>query len=184
MAMFAITINKSMTMSYRQKLNMKKLGTFALAVCIASGTLLAGKDVHAQSPTPQMQQQQKVKTDFSDDQLEAFVSADKKLAPIQQKSQQQMMKTIKGQGLTVQRFNEIAREKQQGKKGDASVKESVAFNKAAQKVLKQKKETNSEMEDIIQKEGLEVQTFQQIAFAYQRSPKVQKKIKALMQTKQ
>lgn len=169
-------------MKFTLKLNnlMKKSLTFA-ALAFAMGALSFSTKATAQSTTtPPQQQQQPVKTDYSDSQLKAFLEVNKKLQPLQQTTQANMKKSIESSGLTIDRFSEIAKAQQSGSKEKLSADESTAFNKAAEEIMKERGKTDSEMVKVIEKEGMDIQTFQGIAMAYQQSPEVQQKINKLI----
>lgn len=135
----------------------------------------------AQNTVPQQQQQpQAVKTDYTDNQLKAFLDVNKKLQPLQQTAQQHIVKSIESSGLTVDRFREIAKSQQEGGNTSLSAQDSTAFNKAAEEIMKEKGKTDSQMVAVIQKEGMDIETFQGIAMAYQQSPEIQQKINKLI----
>lgn len=165
------------------KLMMKKcavasaLGFFLYAFC---GTTTAT----AQNTVPQQPQQQPGKTDYSDSMLKAFLDVNIKLQPLQQTAQQHIVKSIESSGITIDRFREIAQAQQEGKQQTLSAKDSTAFNKAAEQVMKEKEAVDSQMANIIQKEGMDLQTFQGIAMAYQQSPEIQEKLNKMISAKQ
>ncbi|HTN37006.1 MAG TPA: DUF4168 domain-containing protein [Arachidicoccus sp.] len=164
-------------MKFTLRLNemMKKCLTFcfiAFSMCVLSFSTKAT----AQNTVPQ----QKVKTDYSDSQLKAFLDVNKKLQPLQQSTQQNMQKSIESSGLTLDRFKEIAKGQQEGKKDQLSADENTAFNKAAEEIMKQREKSDSQMVAVIQKEGMDIETFQGIAMAYQQSPEIQQKINKLI----
>lgn len=167
-------------MKFTLKLNkmMKKtlaFTAFAFAMCALSFSTKAT----AQNTVPQ-QQQQPVKTDYTDSQLKAFLDVNKKLQPLQQSTQENMKKSIESSGLTIDRFSQIAKSQQEGKKEELSADESTAFNKAAEEIMKQRGKTDSQMVQVIEKEGMDIQTFQGIAMAYQQSPEIQQKINKMI----
>ena len=133
----------------------------------------------AQATTPQ-QQQQAIKTDYSDSELQKFLDVNKKLQPLQQTAQEHILKSIESSGLTVERFREIAQSQQKGSATPLPEKDSSAFNKAAQAIMQEKGKTDSQMIAVIKKEGMDLNTFQAIAMAYRQSPEVQKKINKLL----
>jgi len=138
----------------------------------------------AQNTVPQQPQQQPVKTDYSDSMLKAFLDVNIKLQPLQQTAQQHIVKSIESSGITIDRFREIAQAQQEGKQQTLSAKDSTAFNNAAQQVMKEKEAIDSQMADIIQKEGMDLKTFQGIAMAYQQSPEIQQKINKMISSKE
>jgi|GEM_PF-473739 len=168
-------------MNYTLKLNEKMKKCLAVS---AFGLLMCGLSftTTAQSTVPQQAQQQSVKTDYSDSQLKQFLDVNKKLQPLQQTAQQHIVKSIQNSGLTVDRFREIAQSQQDGKGTALSAQDSTAFNKAAQEIMQEKGKTDSQMVAVIKKEGMDLETFQGIAMAYQQSPEIQQKINKLLGT--
>lgn len=170
-------------MKFNQKLNTKKKSVFTMAVVgLAMSCLVFSNSSSAQSetPAPPATQQQKVKTDFSDSQLKTFVSVNQKLQPLQQATEQKMQASIKTAGLTVERFQAIAKIKESGSKEAVTPDESTSFDKVVKDLMAQREKVDSEMQDIIKKEGMDVQTFQGIAMAYQQSPEIQQKIQKML----
>lgn len=167
-------------MEFNLKSNGTKKSVITLAIIgLAMSCLALTTSVSAQS-TPPTAPQEKVKTDFSDSQLKTFVNVNKKLQPLQQSSQEEMQKSITSAGLTVDRFNEIAKAQEQGGKSDATADESTAFNNAVKELMKQREKIDTQMQSIIKNEGMDVQTFQGIVAAYQQSPEIQQKIQKML----
>lgn len=130
----------------------------------------------------QLPQQQEVKEDFSKKELASFIEANKKVTKIQTKSQQKMIKAIKEEGLSVERFNKIITAQQDPKKEvDTSADEMSSVNNVAQVIIKERKVVEGEMVKSIEEEGLDMETYQQIMYAYQQSQKVQQEVNALME---
>ena len=134
---------------------------------------------------PPNQQEQGVREDFSDDELQKFVSAATKVQEVQQVRQQEMISAIEEEDLDVQRFNEImAAQQGQAQNTDISDEEMEAFNLAMQKVMEKQEKLQTEVEETIEKEGISTDTYEEIMIAYQQSPKVQEKVTKLLQEEQ
>lgn len=130
----------------------------------------------------QLAQQQEVKEDFSKKELASFIEANKKVTKIQTKSQQKIIKAIKEEGLSVERFNKIITAQQDAKKEvDTAADEMSSVNNVAQGIMKERKVIEEEMVSSIEEEGLDIETYQQIMYAYQQSQKVQQEVNALME---
>lgn len=126
----------------------------------------------------QGQPQQEINTDFSDQEIEQFVTVFKKANEIQQKNEEVMVQAIQEEDLELERFNEIlvARQQQQSAEDiNASAEEMAAFNQAAEKIMTVQQEAQAEIEQIIENE-LGMEKYQQIVMAYQQSPEVQEKV--------
>ncbi len=146
--------------------------------------LFFGFTAMAQQPMQGLpQQQQEVNTDFSEQELEQFVTVFKKANEIQQKNEEVMVQAIEEEDLELDRFNEIlvARQQQQSAEDiNASAEEMASFNQAAEKIMSVQQEAQAEIEQIIEGE-LGMQKYQEIVMAYQQSPEVQEKVNQMLE---
>ena len=62
----------------------------------------------------------------------------------------------------------------------ASAKEMASFNNAAQEIMSKRKETETKIVKSIQQEGIDIETYQEIMYAYQKSPKVKEEISKMI----
>lgn len=164
--------------------------TGALRTLVLTGFMMIGITAYAQTgqpapsqATPSTIQQSTTPPSISDDKLKKFVDIYKKLAPQQQQAEAQMVKAIEDQGLTTQRFNEIA-SKQEPTQTTATTggtaEEISKFNTAAKQITAIQKDVQPKIEKLMTDEGMKPAEFEQIAMAYQTSPEIQQKIQALM----
>lgn len=131
------------------------------------------------------QQQQQVQTDFSEEELKTFIQANKSVVEVQQQAEQKMIQVIEEENMDINRFNEIATAQQDpNQEADATADEMATFNQAAQKVMEVQRETQSEIAEAIESEGMQFNEYRQIMMAYQSSPEVQEKITKLVQEDQ
>lgn len=131
---------------------------------------------------PSNPQGQEVREDFSNDELQKFVSAATKAQEVQEARQQEMISAIEEEDLDVNRFNEIMAVKQgKSQETDVSDEEMQSFDAAAQKVMEHQRIMQTEIAEAIEEEGITMDTYQQIFLAYQQSPKIQKKITKLLE---
>lgn len=101
-------------------------------------------------------------------------------------AQSEMMKVIEKEGISVEKFNEIA-SAQQNPDSTAvkpDPKEVESFQKAAEKITGMQPAIEERMVKAVEAEGLDVETYQQIAQAYQQSPKVKGELDQLIKEKQ
>ncbi len=164
--------------------NSKLFGGKAFAFFLAA-TLFFSINAMAQQLPMQQGQQQEVKTDFSDEELEGFVAVYVKASEIQQENETVMMQAIEEEDLELQRFNEILTSRQQQQPAEeinATAEEMAAFNKAAEKIMTVQQEAQVEINQLIEEE-IGAEKYQQIAMAYQQSPEVQQKINEMLQDK-
>ncbi|WMJ72636.1 DUF4168 domain-containing protein [Cytophagaceae bacterium ABcell3] len=148
-----------------------------LTLCAA---LLFSSAAMAQLPDQPPAQEQEVKDDFSDAELEKFINVYQQTTEIQQKNQEVMIAAIEKQDLDVNRFNEILTAQQQQQEVELSDEEKNSFDVAVKEVMQVQQETQKEVNDVIEKE-IGMDTYQQIAMAYQQSPAVKEKLDTLME---
>lgn len=153
----------------------KRLFSLVVAIFISVAAM-------AQAP---LQEQEQVKTAFSDDELEQFVDVYIEANEIRLQNETIMMQAIEEENLDMARFNEILMARQ--KEGniseiDATAEEMAAFNKAAQKIIDVQQEVETEINQLIEEE-IGRQTYQQIGLAYQQDPEIQEEINQLLQEK-
>ncbi|HLQ99270.1 MAG TPA: DUF4168 domain-containing protein [Sphingobacterium sp.] len=148
------------------KFKMQKLKVVLLAV-----VMLGSLGAMAQAPNPM--QEPELKEDFKKDELKSFVKASSKVEALQMGAQENMAQAVKDEGLTVEKFNTIA-QAQQSEEGleNESSEDQEMFNKASEKIMKIQEEIGGEIQETIKKEGIDVQTYEQIMYAYQKSDKV------------
>lgn len=131
------------------------------------------------------QQAQQVREDFTDDELEAFVDANEKVIEIQQESQEKIKEAIEEEGLTIEKFNEIVESQRNPNiEVNATQQELVSFNNAAQVIIKENQETQTEIISSIEDEGIDITTYQEIMIAYQQVPKVKEKVNKLLEDRE
>lgn len=137
--------------------------------------LLPAAAVWAQEPAaaPSVQ----IREDFSDDELQSFVDANEKVSAIQMEGEQQMIKAIEEEGLSVERFHEILEQQRDPQKAtETSPEELKSFNSAAQVILQENKKLEQKMTSSIEEAGINIETYQQIMLAYQQSPAIQERV--------
>ncbi|MEQ8474427.1 MAG: DUF4168 domain-containing protein [Marinoscillum sp.] len=128
------------------------------------------------------QETQQADQDFSDDEYDQFVKINVEIIPVQQEAQGEMMEAITGEGMEVDRFQELAQAQQQGKLADTAegTDELAKFNKAGQKVMQTQKDVQLEIQKAINENGMSVQQFQQFSMAYQQDPEVKARVDKLI----
>ncbi|MFP4340805.1 MAG: DUF4168 domain-containing protein [Cyclobacteriaceae bacterium] len=124
-----------------------------------------------------------MKTDFSDEELKNFISVNEEVVKVQQEAEQEMMQVIDSEdGITVERFNEIA-QAQQNPDMEVNIgeEEMMAFRNAAQKVMDVQRETEAEVAEVVEEEGMAFEDYRQIMMAYQQDPELQQRIQSMIQ---
>jgi hypothetical protein len=158
----------------------RRLFTLILAGAIGLGWVTALAQQH---PAPQTEQsQQQTREDFTDEELQKFISANAKLVQLQQESEAKMVGAIEKEGMTIERFNQIL-QAQQGttQESDASPEELASFNNAAQVIIDERQKTEKEMVAMVEQEGIDVNTYQEIMTAYHQNPSVQQRVDQLLE---
>lgn len=123
-----------------------------------------------------------MKEDFKDKELESFVKANQKVNAIQAEGETKMMQAIDESDLTVDRFNEIlAAQQDPQRNNDATAEEMSSFNNVAQEIIKERQEMEVKMTQTIEEEGIDLDTYNMIMYAYQQSPEVQKRVNDLLE---
>lgn len=143
-----------------------------LKVILLAAVMMGSFGAMAQAPN--VMQEPELKEDFKKDELKSFVKASSKVEAIQMGAQQSMAQAVKDEGLTVEKFNTMAQAQQGSEGGIAteSAEDQEMFNKASEKIMKIQEEIGGEIQEAIEKEGIDIQTFEQIIYAYQNSEKV------------
>lgn len=153
--------------------------TFALLLAI-----FINSSVYGQAPV--QTQEPQVKEDFNQQELDHFLNANQKVTAIQMEAQGEMVKIIEKEGMSVEKFNSIAEAQQ---KTDSSAtkhdpKDVAVFEKAAQQINGMQQGLEGKMKKAVEEEGLKVETYLQIAQAYQQSEKVRGLLDKKMKEKQ
>lgn len=129
----------------------------------------------------QAQTEQKI----SDEQLEKFVKVSQKVQGESMKQQQEMMKMIQDEGLSPERFNQMYKAKQNpNKEVDATSKEKEQYSAAMGKINKMNKQSQKDMEALIKKEGMKVETYMMINQKLQQDKALQKRFRQIMSAQQ
>ncbi len=106
--------------------------------------------------------------------------------PVQEKVQQNMVKTIQDNGMEVPRFQELAQAQSAGSLREVTedLDEIEKFNTIGQEVMKLQQDMQGEVQGIIEKNDLPAEKFDAIYMAYNTSPKVKEKVDKLLQEDQ
>ncbi|MGM0946978.1 MAG: DUF4168 domain-containing protein [Bacteroidota bacterium] len=154
----------------------------SLTVFVFSFAFLAAS-AFAQQMTPP---QAPIQDDFSDSEIETFVKINKEIMPVQEKVQQDMVKSIQEKGMEVPRFQELAQAQSAGTLREVTedLDEISKFNEIGQEVMKLQQDMQVEVQEIIQKSEMAPEKFEAIYMAYNSSPKVKEKVDKLLQEDQ
>ncbi|MCC5899866.1 MAG: DUF4168 domain-containing protein [Phormidium sp. BM_Day4_Bin.17] len=138
-----------------------------------------------QAPAPQPGGMQEApQMDVSEADLERFAIAIQQIQAIERQAQAQMVEVIEAQGLTIERFNEIAQSQQDPDlqaQVNVSNEEAQVFEQAVERISGIQQEAEMEMETAVQQEGLDVQEFNMISQAVQQDPSLQQQVMEMLQ---
>jgi hypothetical protein len=136
-------------------------------------------------PTSPVQAQPQPAAEVSSEDIEKFARAIAQLQTIQQETQTELLQIVEGQGLTPDRFNQIA-EAQQNPQAATNVEisdeELQSFEQAANEITAVRQQTQARLQEAVQAEGLEVEQFNQILAAVQQDPALQQEVEQILQS--
>lgn len=148
--------------------------------------LLAGILLFSTAATAQMQQMQQPQPldpdSISQDQLETFSVISTELQVIQQEARSEFQTIVEDAGMEFSRFQQIAMMSQNPQMADSinmSDEEKAMMQQIQPKLMQKNQQMQQQMLGIIQEEGMNPQTFQQIAMTIQQSPELQQRLQAL-----
>lgn len=154
------------------------IGSLALAVL-----LFGHLPALAQTSAPESQGQQVSPAEISDRELEQFASAIQEMQSIQEAAEADMIAAVQEQGLSAERFVEIARSQQDP---EAQPEESVSqeelqnFQEASSQIAQIQEDMQSQLQEAVQSEGLEVQRFNEIFAAVRQNPTLMEKVQQML----
>jgi hypothetical protein len=121
----------------------------------------------------------------SQEELQKFANAVKKLQPIQENAQNQIVQAIQQEKLTEKRFGEIYQSRQNPQAQPATKitpEENKRFDQANAKIVKIEQSTQGQMEQAVKGEGLEIQRFNQIFLALRQNPEMLQKVRQMIKS--
>lgn len=146
---------------------LKKLTSLFLSILLSSTFIVA--------QTPKQ-------TDVSDDDLKTFAAAFKQVQAVDQQAQQDMVKAVQDEGLSVQRYNELLQNEENPEQNASPTEdEKQQFKNVNIQIDGIQMKAQQSMQKKIQDEGLTVERYQEIAFAIQNSTELQEKLQQYMQ---
>jgi len=156
-----------------------------VSILLLVGSLSAQADTLELTPTPQSQAQEAPQIQVSPEELQKFANAIKQLQVTYQKFQTLMVQAVEDEGLSQERFTEIYLAQQNPEvkpQTEITQKEEQDFEKAFMKVEKIQQENQSQMKQVVEAKGLEVQHFNQIFVATLQDPALRKKVRQMLKS--
>jgi len=136
---------------------------------------------------PMQQQQPEAQIDVSDDELEQFVEISSELQGVQMESQQEMVDIVENEDLSIEVYNQIAENRDMGQPDedlDVSSEEIEKFERASEEIVEIGAEIEAEMQQRIEDSDMTTERYQEINFALQQDPELQRRIQEMMQQSQ
>lgn len=117
----------------------------------------------------------------SEKDLQSFVEVNKKMFSIQTELEKQMIQAIEDNGLTVERYVEIAMKEDPAERAKAASEDELAkVEKVTQKVESINEDLQKKGLEVITKQGLTPEKYEEIAMSLQNSPENQKRYNEMM----
>jgi len=168
---------------------MKYLPTILLGTAASALMFTAEMPVAAQQQAPQQGQPmspQGNSMEVDEEEIQRFANAFESVQSIQDQSRQQMAQAIEQQGLTIKEYNELFRQQQQANAGEESAsnfseEKQRKFEQADTRIDQIEQETQSEIEQAITQEGLQVERFEEIWIAVRQDPELQQRVQNVLQ---
>ncbi|ARV58106.1 hypothetical protein BZZ01_05180 [Nostocales cyanobacterium HT-58-2] len=124
-------------------------------------------------------------TQVSPEELKKFASTIKQLIVIEQGANQEMTQVVGQSGLSQERFMEIHRSQRNPSSQPTKTvtpQEKQQYDKAFSRLGQIQQQAESKMQQVVQKEGLKVERFNQIEAAVRQDPALQKKVREMIQS--
>ncbi|HSP11132.1 MAG TPA: DUF4168 domain-containing protein, partial [Salegentibacter sp.] len=101
---------------------------------------------------------------------------------VNQQAQQEMIKTVEDSGFDVQRFNEIHQASlDPNQEVEVSSEEKAKHKEVVTEIEGMQGKFQKDMEEVIEKEGLSIERYEQLAMALQTDTELQQRLQKLMQ---
>jgi len=138
----------------------------------------------SQVPQTQQQSQQNIDIEVSDEELKTFIKVSGELQGIQMEMRQKMGQIVKDNGMEMQRFQEIARGKQQGQKVETTKEEEKTYAAIQKEIQKEGNKVNKKMQKILDDYSMEQKRFQNIGKALRQDKELQNRFQKIQQQQQ
>ena len=138
----------------------------------------------SQVPQTQQQGQQNIDIEVSDEELKTFIKVSGELQGMQMEMRQKMGQIVKDNGMDMQRFQEIARGKQQNQDVETTEEEEKAYSKIQQEMQQENKKLEKKMQKALDDNSMERQRFMQISKALRQDKELQNRFQKIQQQQQ
>jgi hypothetical protein len=158
------------------------LTSIFICIFLLIGSLPAQADT---LESPLQTQEEAPQIQVSSEELQKFINSVKQLQLTYHKFQTSMVQAVESEGLNQERFTEIYLAQQNPEaqsKPEITQKEKQDFERAFAKVEQIQLENQSQMKQIVEEEGLEVQRFNQIFATTLQDITLQQKVRQMLQS--
>jgi len=159
-------------------------GAAASALMLTAGTAVAQQSGSQQNgESGNITQQQQVDIDLNEAELKKFAKAFQEVQKIQEEAQDKMVNIIEDKGLTIEEYNKLSRHQQQGDQAseDISKQELNQFEAANSQINQIEEKIQSNMEEAITSQGLEIERFHKIRMGVMQDQELQQKLREIME---
>jgi len=122
--------------------------------------------------------------EVSDSELETFIKVSGDLQMLQMNFQQKMGKIIQDNGMKMQRYQQIARGKQQGQEMELSKEEEKAYVSIQEKIKQESQGLKKEMQDVLAKYSMDQKRYMQVSKALRQDKELQNRFKKMQKKHQ
>ena len=138
----------------------------------------------SQVPQTQQQGQQNIDIEVSDEELETFIKVSGELQGMNMEMRQKMGQIVKDNGMEMQRFQEIARGKQQGQDVETTKEEEKAYTAIQKEMQQESKKMNTKMQEILDNYSMDRKRFMNISKALRQDKELQNRFQKVQQQQQ
>ncbi len=151
-----------------------------LTAFFLAAMIIAGFSQHTYADEPEEEPRPEFR--FEDEDLLRFVDANMEIQKVQRETQESIVETVEEHGLTMERFNQIARASQIGalQGGSFSQEEIDAFNEVAPKVTEIQRDMQGMVQLIMQEHEIAPDLYQEILADYRQDPELQEYVRELL----
>ncbi|ERN41525.1 hypothetical protein KR51_00018860 [Rubidibacter lacunae KORDI 51-2] len=121
--------------------------------------------------------------DISDEELQQFANALEQVFQIRSASRDRAVATVRATGMEPERYDEILRAQRESdgaENAGATEAELEQFEDASKDLLAIVRETQDEMQEAVEQEGLDIERYEEIGLAVQNDSELQERIRDLL----
>jgi len=124
---------------------------------------------------------QSTDNEFTDAELQEFMNLQSSMQKINQEGQQVMVKAIRDNNLTIQRYQEIAKAKKGGQEPEMTEEEATAFEASDKVIQKEQQNMRAKMDETIANSSMSKERYISISRTATKDKALQERLKGLQQ---